>query len=107
MTSIDPETLRERLEDGEDVCVVDIRPEDDYDEDHIKGSENRPIRDVLLSGGVKMALAELEDLPGGEELVMVCDAGVASTETARLLQDQGQDARALGGRLNAWKREQK
>ncbi len=102
MTTIGPEGLRTKLENGEDVCVVDIRPEEDYEENHIEDSENRPIREALLSGNVEEALAELDDLPDDEELVMVCDAGVASTETARQLQDQGKDATALDGGLNAW-----
>lgn len=102
MTTIDPEALRTKLANGEDVCVVDIRPEEDYEENHIEDSENRPIREALLSGNVEEALAELDDLPDDEELVMVCDAGVASTETARQLQDQGKDATALDGGLNAW-----
>lgn len=106
MTKIDPETLGKQLENGEDVCVVDIRSEDDYEEDHIEGSQNRPIREALLSGDVEEALAELDDLPDDEKLVMVCDAGVASTETARMLQEQGRDASALEGGLDAWKRGQ-
>lgn len=106
MTTIDPETLREQLEKGKDVCVVDIRSEEDYEEDHIEGSQNRPIREALLSGNDEEALAKLDDLPDDDELIMVCDAGVASTETARQLQDQGKDASALDGGLNAWRRDQ-
>ena len=106
MTTIDPDTLRAKLENGEDVCVVDIRSEEEYEESHIENSENRPIREALLSGNVEEALTELNDLPDDEELVMVCDAGVASTETARQLQDQGKDASALDGGLNAWKESQ-
>lgn len=102
MSTIDPDTLREKLENDEDVCVVDIRPEDDYEDGHIEGSENRPIRDALLSGNVDEALAKLDNLPDDEELVMVCDAGVASTETARTLEEQGRDASALDGGMNAW-----
>jgi rhodanese-related sulfurtransferase len=48
MTTIDPETLRE--ENGEDACVVVIRSEEDYEEDHIEGSEYCPIREALLAG---------------------------------------------------------
>lgn len=106
MTTIDPEALRAKLENGEDVCVVDIRSEEDYKENHIEDSENRPIREALLSGNIEEALAELDDLPDDEELVMVCDAGVASTETARQLQDQGKDATALDGGLNVWEQSQ-
>ena len=62
--------------------------------------------DALLSGGVEEALAELDDLPDDEDLVMVCGADVASTETAHQLQDQGRNASALDGGLNAWKRAQ-
>lgn len=83
MTTIEPETLREQLENGEDVCVVDIRSEEGYEQGHIEGSPNRPIREALLSVDVEEAPAELDDLPDDEDLVMVCDAGVASTETAR------------------------
>ncbi|WP_158600463.1 rhodanese-like domain-containing protein [Haloarcula sp. Atlit-7R] len=97
------ETLRKKLENNKDVCVVDIRSEEDYEEEHISGSEDRPIREVLLSGDVEEALAALDDLPSDEGLVMVCDAGVASTETARQLQGQGEDAKALEDRLDAWK----
>ena len=106
MPTIEPEILRERLENGEDVCVVDIRSEEDYEQGHIEGSQNRPIREALLSGDVEEALAEVDDLPDDEDLVMVCDAGVASTKTIRQLQDQGRDASALDGGLNAWKRDQ-
>lgn len=106
MTTIDSKTLRTKLENGEDVCIVDIRSEEDYEENHIENSENRPVREALLSGNVEEALAELDDLPDDKELIMVCDAGVASTETARQLQDQGKDASALDGGLNAWEQSQ-
>ena len=75
-------------------------------DDHIEGSQNCPVREALLSGDIETAMAELDGLPDNKELVMVCDAGVASTETARLLQDQDRDASALDGGLDAWKREQ-
>lgn len=106
MATIDSEALRTKLENGESVCVVDIRSEEDYEEGHIENSENRPVRDALLSGNVDAALAELDDIPDDEELVLVCDAGVASTEAARQLRDHGKDASALDGGLNAWERGQ-
>lgn len=59
MTTIEPETLREQLENGEDVCVIDTRSEEDYEQGHIEGSQNRPIREAFLSGDVEEALAEV------------------------------------------------
>lgn len=106
MTTISPEELRTKLKSGEDVRVVDIRSEEDYAESHIEDSESRPVRETLLSGNVKEAVAALEDLPKDEELVVVCDAGVASTETARQLRNHRKNACALDGGLNAWERDQ-
>lgn len=76
MTTIDSEALQTKLDNGEGVCVVDIRPEEDYEANHIEGSENKPIREALLSGDREAALAELDELPDDEELVMVCDSGL-------------------------------
>ena len=67
------------------MCGVDIRSKEDDADDHIEGSENRPVREALLSGEIEAAMAELDDLPDDKELVMVCNGGVTSTETARLL----------------------
>lgn len=41
MVTIDAKTLRDRLENGENMCVVDIRSEENYEE-YIDGSQNQP-----------------------------------------------------------------
>lgn len=106
MTSISPEELRTRLENGDDMCIVDIRPPEDYDAERIEGSQNLPIREELLSGSVDEARAQLDDLPPDTEIVTVCDAGHASGVTARLLSEQGYDAAVLDGGLQAWTAEE-
>jgi DNA polymerase III delta subunit len=58
-------------------------------------SENRSIREALLSGDVEEALEELDDLRDDEELILVCDAVVAPTETARRLQDPNRGSTSI------------
>jgi rhodanese-related sulfurtransferase len=102
MTSISPAELRERLENGDDVCIADIRAPEEYNAERIEGSQNLPIREDLLAGNIDEALAQLDDLPSETEIVTVCDAGHASGETARLLRERGYDASVLDGGFQAW-----
>ena len=102
MTGISPEELRERLQNDANIRIVDIRSPEDYEEEHIEGSENLPVREALLSGDVDETLELLDDLPDEAEIVTVCDAGHMSGETANMLREQGYDAKALDNGLNGW-----
>lgn len=103
MTEITPSDLRERLRNGEDITIVDIRSSEDHETDGIEGSQNLPVREALLAGDTDSAREQLDDLSKDPEIVTVCDAGHASGETARLLREQGYDAKVLDGGLQAWK----
>ena len=102
MSGISPEELSERLQNDANIRIVDIRSPEDYEEEHIEGSENLPVREALLSGDVDEALELLDDLPDETEIVTVCDAGHMSGETANMLRKQGYDAKALDNGLNGW-----
>ena len=102
MSEITAEELRERLETGDDLCVVDIRSKEDYEAETIEGARNLPIREPLLRGDLDTVRKRLDELPEEEEVVTFCDAGVASGETARMLAEKGRDAKALDGGLNGW-----
>ena len=104
MTEISPSELAERLRNDEDITIVDIRSPEDHETDGIDGSQNVPVREALLTGDTDSARDQLNDLSEDEEIVTVCDAGHASGETARLLREQGYDAKVLDGGLQAWKK---
>ncbi|USZ67075.1 rhodanese-like domain-containing protein [Halorussus salilacus] len=95
---ISPEEVRELLETGCDVRVVDIRPEAQFDRGHIPDSENIPFH----------ALAdEIERLDGAERVVTVCPHGKSSVQAARLIasyEGVPDDARveSMAGGLNEW-----
>ena len=103
MSQITAEELKERLEAGDDLSVVDIRSEEAYETETIEGSQNLPLREALLEGDLDTVQEYLDELPDDEEVVTFCNAGVASEQTAEMLSDQGYDAKALDGGLNSWK----
>lgn len=102
MAKISHEEPSERVQNGTNIRVADIRSPEDYEEEHIEGSENLPVREALLSGKVDEALELLDDLPNDAEIVTVCDVGHVSGETANMLREQGYDAKALDNGLKGW-----
>ncbi|WP_232702338.1 MBL fold metallo-hydrolase [Halobacterium wangiae] len=104
MSEIDPETLAERVQtDGDDLLVLDIRHESEYDDWHVPGSVNVDVYDELVDDP-DAATDELVDLPEDREIVTVCTAGVVSKTATDLLQDLGYDAETLVDGLNGWSR---
>ncbi|MFC4448827.1 rhodanese-like domain-containing protein [Halorussus aquaticus] len=95
---ISPEEVDELLDADEDVRVVDIRPEAEFDRGHIPGSENVPFH----------ALAdEIERFDGADRIVTVCPHGKASVQAARLVasyEGVSDDARveSMEGGLSKW-----
>ena len=95
---ISPDEVRELLDDDPDVRVVDIRPEAQFEREHIPDSENIPFH----------ALAdEIESLDGAARIVTVCPKGKSSVQAARLISSyEGvpDDARveSMAGGLNEW-----
>ena len=95
---ISPEEVAQLLDADEDVRVVDIRPEAQFERGHIPGSENVPFH----------ALAdEIERLDGAERVVTVCPRGQASVQAARLVasyEGVPDDARveSMAGGLEEW-----
>jgi glyoxylase-like metal-dependent hydrolase (beta-lactamase superfamily II) len=98
--SIDVESLREMLERGEPVTVLDIRPEDQGTEWWIPGSVHFDVYDALKAkdpDAMKRA-----KLPEGQPVVTVCAAGNTSAVAAEQLRDRGLEAYTLEGGMKAW-----
>ena len=99
--NIDASTLRDMLERGERVIVVDVRKREAYAEGSIPGSVNFDAYDALHEGNER-ALEGLE-LPEGAQVVTVCNRGHSSAVAAEQLRRQGHEASYLEGGLEAWK----
>ena len=98
---IDARTLRDMLERGERVTVVDVRKREAYAEGSIPGSVNFDAYDALHAGDER-AMEGLKP-PEGARVVTVCNRGHSSAVAAEQLRRQGHEAYCLEGGLEAWK----
>lgn len=74
---ISPEALHERLADGEDVQVIDIRPPEAFQQGHIPGAVNLPLERFT---------EEIDSYDWGDDIVVACPIGESSVQAARLLE---------------------
>jgi rhodanese-related sulfurtransferase len=93
-------TLRDMLERGERVAVVDVRKGEDRAEWSIPGSVHFDAYDALNSGDER-AMQGLE-LPEDAPVVTVCGRGRSSAVAAEQLRRRGYEALSLEGGMEAW-----
>ena len=98
--NIDAIVLRDMLERGERVTVVDVRKEEDHAEWTIPDSVHVDAYDALNAGDER-AMEGLE-LPEGVPVVTVCGRGRSSALAAEQLRRQGHEAFSLEGGMKAW-----
>ena len=98
--TISTERLRELLERGTPVTVLDVRPAVERAEWSIPGSVHADAYDALRRGDPN-ALANVHPTSGGR-VVTVCSAGKTSMLAAERLRGRGLDAVSLEGGMRAW-----
>ena len=98
--NIDAKTLREMLERGEPVMVVDLRKGEDRAEWSIPGSIHFDAFDALKAGDER-AMEGL-NLPEGEPVVTVCGRGRSRAVAAEQLRRRGHEVFSLEGGMKAW-----
>jgi glyoxylase-like metal-dependent hydrolase (beta-lactamase superfamily II) len=103
MSEMRPEALSERLRTTDDVLVVDVRHEEDFEQWHIPDSVNVDVYDELADDpdAAKDILAEL---PEEKEIVTVCAAGIVADTATGVLDELGYDAETLADGMNGWSR---
>ena len=99
--NIDAGTLRDMLDRGELVTVVDVRKGEDHAADSIPGSVNFDAYDALHAGDER-AMGGLH-LPDGARVVTVCNRGHSSAVAAEQLRRRGHEAFSLEGGMEAWR----
>ncbi|WP_254538455.1 MBL fold metallo-hydrolase [Halomarina litorea] len=105
-TDIEASEVARRIvdENSEDLFVLDVRNEDDYEEWQIPESENVPIYDELLAHDFSGLEDHLDELPEDEEIAVVCVGGITSARAAQFLREQGFDAKSIPDGMNSWGR---
>lgn len=102
MSGIGPSRLDDRRSD-DDVFVLDIRPEQEYRENHISGSTNAPVYHELQQGRLEALDSHLNTIPDDTEVVTVCKAGVVARKATEYLEDAGYTATTLTGGYTGWR----
>ncbi len=77
---IDPDELAERLEEGDDLIVLDVRDDDEWAAGHIPGSIHLPFGELP---------ERLGELPRDRAIAAICSGGKRSGLAASILQREG------------------
>lgn len=86
---VSPETVAEKLENGDELQVIDIRSPPQFAQGHIPGAENIPFPELPR---------RVDEHDWGEEIVVACPIGQSSQQAARMLESYegvDEDARVL------------
>lgn len=104
-TALEPAEVADRLQDeSDDLFVLDVRNEDDYEEWQIEGSHNLPIYDELLDHDFSSLEESLDEIPKDRQVAVICVGGITSARAAEFLREQGYDARSIDDGMNGWGR---
>jgi rhodanese-related sulfurtransferase len=89
---IDQNTFATRLADG-DALVIDVREAREYRPGHVPGAQNLPL---------SVLPARLPELPKGQPVYVICQAGGRSAQATELMRAVGIDATSVTGGTGAW-----
>jgi glyoxylase-like metal-dependent hydrolase (beta-lactamase superfamily II)/rhodanese-related sulfurtransferase len=101
--SVDPESLKDRLDDGDDVTLLDVRMDSEYRKWRIDGesvdSINVPYFHFLDD---EVDDDVLSQVPADRPVTVVCAKGGASEYVAGRLVERGYDVSHLEDGMNGW-----
>lgn len=90
------EELKKRMDENENILIIDVREPHEYDEFNI-GAKNIPL------GTIPMLLLELEDFKE-KEVIVHCRSGKRSATAQAILQQSGfSNVRNLTGGMLDWR----
>jgi glyoxylase-like metal-dependent hydrolase (beta-lactamase superfamily II)/rhodanese-related sulfurtransferase len=101
--SIEPDQLKERIDRGEEVFLLDTRATEEFEEWHIDGPSvtvhNVPYFEFLL-GDVDEEV--FEGIPDDREVTVLCAKGDSSEYVAGLLKERDYEVSHLARGMNGW-----
>ena len=88
---IDVAELEQRLAEG--GTLLDVRNPDEYDEGHVPGAVLIPLPELP---------DRVDDVPAGDPLLIICQAGGRSQRAAEFLAAQGRSTMNVTGGTGTW-----
>ena len=97
---ITPQEVKQRLDGGEKLKLIDVREPGEFQQARIEGAELIPMRSV------PSGLTDLEAQAEEALLVVYCHHGVRSLNVVNWLREQGLSAcQSMAGGIDRWSRE--
>ena len=94
MQTITPETLKERLDNGEKLTLVDVRESWEFSICKIEGSIN-----ISMSNTEKL----INELNTDDEIIAICHHGMRSLQVCNFLEENGFNRMLnLDGGIDSW-----
>jgi len=88
--------VKEKLDKGEDIVLLDIRSDEEY----------RKFKKIEDSRVLRIPLEELREsldkIPKNKEIVIICQIGSRAYEAQRILAGNGFDAKVMEGGMAFW-----
>jgi len=97
-----PITSKELLNLKEEHIILDIRPKQEFDSFHIKGSINIDIYEEIYKQKFHDAAEKLTKLPNNKKIITICNAGISSQTASQMLYSQGKESLYLEGGMKEW-----
>jgi adenylyltransferase/sulfurtransferase len=95
-STISARELKDMLDNGDNIFLVDVREPNEYEIVSIPGA-------TLIPKGEFLSGAALEHLPQDKRIVLHCKSGMRSAECLAIVKDAGfSDAVHVGGGVLAW-----
>ncbi len=90
--------LKQKLDNGENIQLIDVRQPDEYDFAKIKGAKLIPLGDILK---------RIDEIDESKETVIHCKAGGRSAKAIEFLEKAGFKGKLsnLKGGITAWSNE--
>ena len=103
--SVTPEKLKQRIDNGDDLTILDARMAGEYAEWHIDGPSIEPIN-VPYFHFLEEDLDTdvIADVPDDREVTVICAKGGASEFVAGTLAERGYDVHHIEDGMNGWAR---
>ncbi|MFD2638498.1 rhodanese-like domain-containing protein [Piscibacillus salipiscarius] len=93
MKTIDSKTVQEKLDQGEDLNLIDVREVEEVQEGKIPGAVNIPL------GLIEFRENELDK---NQEYIMVCRSGGRSGQATQFLESKGYNVTNMEGGMLSW-----
>jgi len=98
MQEVTATELKQRMDSGEDIQLIDVRQPDEHDFARIKGAKLIPLGDIVK---------KMDELDASRETILHCKAGGRSAKAIEALQKAGftGEIKNLKGGITAWSNE--